>query len=248
MRSGGGAAQLILSPARRHLWPDPPASLRLVDAVMGAQMPPHQLRQLQSWTRRDMSSGEIGIVLSNRKAWQHAVDAGWEWTLVLEDDAAVKPSLKGGIAQLLALLPELVASATTQHKQWQMIALSPVGLEDFYGLCRPQDIPSLYRGAVPLGLRTPQPMGPADSGWMRIGPTFHAFGWLYRRPLMQALLDAFDAAAPPLNPLDVWVWEVMALKGYLRDALAPQRPLVTTRSMPGGSDSLRAATGLQGTT
>jgi hypothetical protein len=216
--------------------------LQLVDAVMGVQLPPSDLHRLQSWTRRDMSSGEIGIVLSNRKCWQHAVDCGWEWTLVLEDDAAAKPSLKGGIAQLLALLPELVASASAQHANWQLLALSPVGLEDFYGLCRPQDIPGLYRNTLtPAGLRAPRPL--SDSGWMRIGPTFHAFGWLYRRPLMRKLLEAFEAQAPPLNPLDVWVWEVMALHGHLGDALAPERPLVTTRSMPGGADSLRAASG-----
>ena len=238
----GGAAQLILSPDRRHLWPDVPKSLQLVDAVMGVQLPPSDLHRLQSWTRRDMSSGEIGIVLSNRKCWQHAVDCGWEWTLVLEDDAAAKPSLKGGIAQLLALLPELVASASAQHANWQLLALSPVGLEDFYGLCRPQDIPGLYRNTLtPAGLRAPRPL--SDSGWMRIGPTFHAFGWLYRRPLMRKLLEAFEAQAPPLNPLDVWVWEVMVLHGHLGDALAPERPLVTTRSMPGGADSLRAASG-----
>ena len=39
-----------------------------------------------------------------------------------------------------------------------------------------------------------------------------------RRPLMVALLEAFEAQAPPLNPLDVWVWEVMALSGHLGGA------------------------------
>jgi hypothetical protein len=32
----------------------------------------------------------VGIVLSNVAAWEHALSAGWEWTLVLEDDAVVR--------------------------------------------------------------------------------------------------------------------------------------------------------------
>eukprot|EP00966_Prymnesium_polylepis_P012433 285418-Prymnesium_polylepis.2 len=67
------------------------------------------------------------------------------------------------------------------------------------------------------------------SGWQRIGPTFHAFGWLYRAPLMQALLDAFDDGEPSLNPLDVWVWEVMAANDMLAHALAPTSVLVDAR-------------------
>lgn len=241
-----GGAQLIMSPSRRHLWPHVPLSLRLVGAVMGAKMSPHDLRDMQSWARRDMSPGEIGIVLSNGRAWEHAVSAGWDWTLVLEDDAAAANALKGGLSQLLALLPELIDSAKAQDAEWQLLALSPVGLEPFYGLCRPQDIPSLYHGSVPAGLRKPQALG--DSGWMRIGPTFHAFGWVYRRPLMVSLLSSLRRHQPLLNPLDVYVWEVMATHNLLGHALAPLRPLITTTSTPGGSDSLRAATGLQGTT
>ena len=35
----------------------------------------------------------------------------------------------------------------------------------------------------------------------------------------------------PLNPLDVWVWEVMAARGHLPHALAPLEPLVLARSV-----------------
>ena len=37
---GGGGAQIILSPARAKLWPDLPAALHVVDAVMGASAGP----------------------------------------------------------------------------------------------------------------------------------------------------------------------------------------------------------------
>jgi hypothetical protein len=156
----------------------------------------------------------------------------------------VSDDLRGGVTQLLALLPELVASARAQDDDWLLIALSPVGLEDFYGLCEPAHVPGLYRGRMPAGLRAPLKLG--TSGWTRIGPTFHAFGWLYRAPLMRALLRAVEQRTPPLNPVDVWVWEVLAQSGALDHALAPRRPLVGTGSTPGGADSLRAATGRQG--
>ena len=53
------------------------------------------------------------------------------------------------------------------------------------------------------------------------GPTFHAFGWVYRAPLMRKLLSSFKKRKPLLNPLDVWVWEVMAAQGMLGCALSP---------------------------
>ena len=36
---------------------------------------------------RTLTSGEIGIQHSNVAAWRLAVERGWEWCLVLEDDA-----------------------------------------------------------------------------------------------------------------------------------------------------------------
>jgi len=242
--AAGGGAQLILSPARKRLWPSLPPGLRIVEAVMGAAMPPRDLREFNSWARREMSAGEIGIILSNVKAWAHALEAGWEWTLVMEDDATVSGELQGGLSELIKQLPALVTSAAEQDGEWQLIALSPVGLEDFYALCEPHHVPHLYRGGEPAGARRPRRIG--TSGWNRIGPTFHAFAWIYRRSLMRALLAALQQRLPPLNPVDVWTWEVMAVNGTLGKALAPHRPLVGTRSMPGGHDSLRAATGPQG--
>ena len=58
---------------------------------------------------------------------------------------------------------------------------------------------------------------------------------------MKALLAAYDAQAPPLNPVDVWVWEVMATNGMLGAALATKTPLVSTSDTPGGVTSLREA-------
>ena len=64
-------------------------------------------------------------------------------------------------------------------------------------------------------------------------------GWVYSAPLMRELLEAWEAREPPLNPLDVWVWEVMALNGMLGAALAPTTPLVLTSETPGSSTSIR---------
>ena len=52
-----------------------------------------------------------------------------------------------------------------------------------------------------------------------------------------------EAKAPPLNPLDVWVWEVMASRDMLKYALATKLPLVMTNDMPGGLGSVREAQG-----
>ena len=57
---------------------------------------------------------------------------------------------------------------------------------------------------------------------------------------MNALVRALRRRSPPLNPLDVWIWEVMAERDMLGQALAPTGPpLVSTSIMPGGVDSLR---------
>ena len=53
---------------------------------------------------------------------------------------------------------------------------------------------------------------------------------------MRALLDDWDEQRTPLNPLDVWVWEVMAQRGMLGHALAPAAPLVTCRGIPSVKD------------
>ncbi len=232
---GGGGAQLILAAARAHMWPFVPPTLRRVDAVMGASMARAELHEMNSWARRRMEPGELGILRSNEACWAHAVAAGWEWSLVLEDDAKVE--LPGGALQLLPLLPLIVASAAAADKEWQLICLTPWGLEPFYELCEPEHIPSLVGTKAPAWARKPKLIG--ETGWKRVGPTFHAFGWIYRRPLMEALLDGLQERSPPLNPLDVWVWEVMAEKDMLWRALAPTTPLVGTRTAPGGGDSLR---------
>ena len=68
-----------------------------------------------------------------------------------------------------------------------------------------------------------------------------AFAWLYRAPLMRKLLGALEQQAPPLNPLDVWVWEVMAANEMLGCALALKQALVGTSETPGGAGSVREA-------
>ena len=88
---GKGGAQLILSQARAHLWPFRPPTLRVVDAVMGASVASAEANKLQRQARRPLDKGELGILLSNRKAWESALEQGWQWCLVLEDDATWCP-------------------------------------------------------------------------------------------------------------------------------------------------------------
>ena len=256
----GGGAQLILAEARANRWPSPlPANLRRQDAIMGVDLPDAALKEIVRHSRHTpLTPGEVGILMSNQRAWEHAIDHQWEWTLIMEDDAVVQ--LDGGLIQLLALLPTLVESATAVDPDWQLLVLSPHGLEDFYACMHPDRIPTLISGAsVPSWAAKPLRMD--GTGWRRVGPTFHAFGWIYRAPLMRKLLSSFKRRKPLLNPLDVWVWEVMAANGMLGRALSPdlidygrltrssdpkakeiaefKAALVSTSVLPGQGNSLR---------
>jgi hypothetical protein len=92
-RSGG--ALLILSndraarwsSDRASRWSSPVLDLQVVPAVMGAAVPAAVLRSMTDHARQTLTCGEMGILLSNHKAWRHAINMGWEWALILEDDA-----------------------------------------------------------------------------------------------------------------------------------------------------------------
>ena len=196
---------------------------------MGSALPRARIEALSCRSRRPLAAGELGILESNVKAWADALSRGWSWSLVLEDDAVCL--LEGGFLQLLSLLPALVEAAAAQDGGWQLIALSPVDCAEFFGVCEPAHIPSLLGDKAPAWARKPQ-LTTHEVGagaWQRVGPTFHAFGWVYRAPLMRALLDSYGSGRPLLNPLDVWVWEVMAERGMLSHALSPVETLVTDR-------------------
>ena len=60
---------------------------------------------------------------------------------------------------------------------------------------------------------------------------------------MRRLVNAHKAQSPPLNPLDCWVWEVMADGEMLGQALALKAPLVGTNETPGGRSSVRETQG-----
>jgi hypothetical protein len=79
--------------------------------------------------------------------------------------------------------------------QWQLLALSPVDCRDFFGICSPEHIPSLAGASPDACLRRPVQLG--ASGWQRIGPTCHAFAWVYRAALMRDLLAALEKARRP---------------------------------------------------
>lgn len=85
-----------------------------------------------------------------------------------------------------------------QDKEWQLLALSPADMRDFFGICDPQHIPSLAGASPDACLRRPLQLG--ASGWQRIGPTCHAFAWVYRAPLMRHLLAAMEKARRRHSP------------------------------------------------
>lgn len=103
---------------------------------------------------QELTRGEMGILHSNVKAWELALARGWEWELIIEDDAMFEPLSEdaaawsrrhdGSVAalkeaQLLArhrfldALPMLVESATEACPEWELIVLSPVNTPyDFF--------------------------------------------------------------------------------------------------------------------
>ena len=231
-----GGALLILSAPRTHRWKALPASLGVIEAVMGGALPQAQIDQSNRAARRTLTRGEIGILHSNVRAWQRALDAGWEWALVLEDDATFVERGGGGssggggsgggdgggthdaLLRFLDRLPALVDAAGAHEPAWQMLVLSPVNTPyDFFrgtpAFCIPHILgsPQTIRTPEYMDARTPQRsavrMPPC---WQRCPPTYHAFGWVYRRQTMRLLVDEFEAlkrgdgdTSPPLDPLDV---------------------------------------------
>jgi hypothetical protein len=127
---------------------------------------------------------------------------------------------------------------------WRLLVLSPVDTESFLGtnplnanpVTQPTFVP--FVGRLPAECpRSPQPLADG-SGLNRIGPTCHAFAWVYRVPLVRALLSAWEDG-PPLSPVDIWVWEVMDAQGMLGHALAPEKVHVLSRH--GNTNSVKAA-------
>ena len=62
-------------------------AVHTLSAVMGAALEQSEVDASNKVSRQELTRGEIGILRSNRIAWAHALDAEWEWALVLEDDA-----------------------------------------------------------------------------------------------------------------------------------------------------------------
>ena len=90
---------------------------------------------------------------------------------------------------------------------------------------------------TPLDVEPPTPRGACQLPpcWRACPPTYHAFGWIYRASLMRLLTDGMAQRSPPLDPLDIWVWEAMATHRLLRKALCLREPLVAGSAGSGGS-------------
>ena len=95
--------------------------------------------------------------------------------------------------------------------------------QDFFFGCAPEHN-KLCRASANCYQGPPRPV--AEGCFHSIGPTFLATGWIYRRPLIKFLLEAFEARTPPLNALDVWVYEVMAQHDLLPTLYATPSALV----------------------
>jgi len=246
-----GGAILILSPGRKHLWPRPPRSLNVVDAVMGATMRLESVRAMNVQARQELTRGEMGILMSNAKAWKHALQKGWEWALVLEDDVSFKGidtglSSSAAAASWLQRLPRIVKAATEAQPDWQLLVLTPINSPwDFYDSLEAELVPDLVdvQGKRRRPSHATAPVygcGSASTSvewmdniavWYRCPPTFHAFGWIYRRELMNVCTEAFIKGSTPFNPLDIWVWEVLAVAGLSDCALAPARSLLDSQGV-----------------
>jgi hypothetical protein len=249
--TGPGGPMLILSPPRSHLWSETPPCLMVIPAVMGGTLPEAKVSRCLASARRTLTRGELGILCSNALAWRRALDAGWDWALVLEDDAHFNGDEQGmSLASFLARLPALIDAATAHDPEWSLLVLSPVNTPyDFFRGTPEYCVPQLM--ASPSLIRQPQALpkpkagvklessrasagggsgtetGPSlSSCWRRCPPTYHAFAWIYRRPLMERCVADFAALDPPLEPLDIWVWEVAAAHGLLGHALCLSQPLI----------------------
>ena len=48
---------------------------------------------------------------------------------------------------------------------------------------------------------------------------------------METLVKDFQARDPPLEPLDIWVWEVAAARGMLGKTVCVNKPLIDRAAM-----------------
>ena len=75
---------------------------------------------------QELTRGELGILKSNQKAWQHALKQEWDWALILEDDATFTGISHGvssasAAAEFLPRLPQIVRAATQASPDWQLL-------------------------------------------------------------------------------------------------------------------------------
>lgn len=129
---------------------------------------------------------------------------------------------------------------------WQLLVLSPVNTPYDFFKGTPAHViphiigsPQLIRAPVDLPAAEPRGAVALPPCWQRSPPSYHAFGWVYRAPLMAKLAEGFRLREPALEPLDIWVWELMAAHGVLDKALCTSRPLVRAGVRPGGTDSIK---------
>lgn len=193
---GNGGAVLLLSPARQHLWPFPPPGLR-VERVAGAA------------GSADRDRAVVG-------AWERAVADSWEWLCLVSDEAEY---LGGPALQLASVLQHVAASATDARRDWQLVLLSPPGI----------DAPAAPGAGLALATAAADGETIGETGWRVAGPTRRPLGWIFRASLLRLLLEAHRSRQPAAGHLDVWVWEQIAERRLLGLTLAPETPLLVAR-------------------
>jgi collagen beta-1,O-galactosyltransferase len=141
-------------------------------AQAGYELFPWEIASDNPWWSRPLKYGEIGCTLAHLACWRDAADHDAAYTLVLEDDALVPPSL------LEVLLPLLS----------QLGTLPPFEL--------------LYLGRFPLAPDRPAllPPGRAVEGVVTPGYSHCTFGYLLSRTGLEAVLAAGLASA--IVPVD----------------------------------------------
>jgi len=126
---------------------------------------------------RDLTGGELGCVLAHRNAYQHMLASGYEFALVLEDDAVLTDALPMVIDALLEIC-----------ERWDLVRF--LGREKNYRASRL--ITPLRGGAVYLA----RPLGTPGG----------AYGYLLNRRAARRLLELTQRVWLPIDTLHGMTW------------------------------------------
>lgn len=163
---------------------------------------------------RPLTATELTVLEDYRRAWLFANQSGWEWVMLIKGSFVRKQ-----VIDMIFMAPAIVQAAAARDADWRLIVLSKVSTERFFRVCTPGHVTKLREATFPPFRR---PAG-TRGGWDHVAPTLGLELAVYRRALYEAMLGALERLRPPLNPVDVWTWQVLQEEGGLAHALAPSR-------------------------